>query len=79
MSPREPAEAYTTCAATGAQLIEFTAPILWRALNAASLLTALTRSWQSSNTPRTAILNMFASCSENICAVLQTAQDTLNE
>ena len=41
----------------------------WRALNAASLFTALTMSWQSSNTPRTAMLNMFASCSENICAV----------
>ena len=52
-----------------AQLIEFTAPMRWRALNAASALTAFTTSWQSSNTPRTARLKMFGSCSEYICAV----------
>ena len=39
------------------------------ALKAASPDTALTMSWQSSNTPFTARLKMFGSCSENICAV----------
>src|SRR5260370_23682126 len=38
------------------------------ALKAKSPEIALTMSWQSSNTPRTAMLKMFASCSEYICA-----------
>src|SRR5438045_1429346 len=48
--------------------MEFTAPIRWRSLKAASAFTFFTRSWQSSNAPRTAMLWMFASCSEYICA-----------
>jgi len=38
-------------------------------LEAKSREIALTMSWQSSKTPRTAILKMLASCSEYICAV----------
>ncbi len=38
------------------------------ALNAKSPEIALTMSWQSSNTPRTAMLKMLASCSEYIWA-----------
>ncbi len=49
--------------------MELTVPILWRALNDKSFETALTMSWQSSNTPSTAILKMFGSCRLNICAV----------
>src|SRR5437764_615904 len=44
--------------------MEFTAPMRWRSLNAASALTFFTRSWQSSKTPRTAMLWMFGSCRE---------------
>ena len=51
------------------QLMEFTAPILYLALNAASLETAFTMSWQSSNTPFTAMLWILSSCKLNICAV----------
>ena len=45
-----------------------TVPIFQRRLKARSLLTALTMSWQSSNTPSTAMLWMLASCRLNICA-----------
>ena len=51
-----------------AQLIEFTAPMAWRSLKAASALTAFTTSWQSSKTPSTAMLKMLGSASEYICA-----------
>jgi len=51
-----------------AQLIEFTAPMRCRALNAASAFTCFTTSWQSSNVPSTARLWMFGSRSEYICA-----------
>ena len=48
-------------------MIELTAPIWYFDLKAASALTCLTTSWQSSNTPRTARLWMLASASEYIC------------
>jgi hypothetical protein len=39
-------------------------------------------SWQSSNTPRTAMLKMFGSCSENICArwnaLMRPCGDSMN-
>ena len=40
----------------------------WRRLNSRSFETALTMSWQSSNTPSIAMLWMLASCRLNICA-----------
>ena len=48
--------------------MEFTAPMWWAALKAASALTVLTRSWQSSKTPSTAMLTMAGSSMLNICA-----------
>ena len=48
--------------------MEFTAPMEYFDLNAASALTALTTSWQSSNTPSRAMLKMFGSLRPNICA-----------
>ena len=48
--------------------MEFTAPTRWRCLNPASALMALTMSWQSSNTPSTAMLTIDGSLSENIWA-----------
>ena len=46
--------------------MEFTAPMEYFDLNAASALTALTTSWQSSNTPSRAMLKMFGSSRPNI-------------
>src|SRR5437879_1899521 len=43
------------------------------ALKAKSPEIDLTMSWQSSNTPRTAMLKMLASCSEYICAAWTAA------
>jgi len=40
----------------------------WRSLKSRSELTRFTRSWQSSKTPSIAMLKMFASWSEYICA-----------
>ena len=48
--------------------MELTAPTCQVALKSASMLTALTRSWQSSKTPSTATLTMFSSRRENIWA-----------
>ena len=49
-------------------MIEFTVPIEWALLNAWSFETAFTMSWAWSNVPRTAMLKMFGSESEYICA-----------
>ena len=49
-------------------LMELTAPRWWDALKVASLLRALTSAWQSSKTPRTAMLWMLASWSVYIWA-----------
>ena len=48
--------------------MELTVPILYCCLKAWSLLTFLTMSWQSSNTPSMAMLWMFSSIRLNICA-----------
>ncbi len=65
-----------------AQLIELTVPRRWPRLKARSLDTALTMSWQSSNTPCTAMLWMFGSCSENIWArwnaLMRPCGDSMN-
>ena len=53
---------------TRAQLIELTVPMRCRSLKAASLDTALTMFWQSSNMLSMAMLKMFGSCRLYICA-----------
>ena len=50
------------------ELMELTVPIRCFDLNARSFETALTMSWQSSNTPSMAMLWMFSSNRLNICA-----------